>query len=314
MANNVTKIIAGLLIAIAVLLGIYAWMLGRSSSYPAPAQPAVAANPVPVVIATRTLAVGQPIAADALKVQPIAPAPSGAVSDPDTLVGRIPARDIPASAPVVSDALVSGLAEDVQPGERAVAVRVDETNAVGNRLRPGNFVDVFLNLKREGGGAMFDGEISQTQARLLMSKVRVLSFGDATPARDSGSNTNGNNGQPSNARIAVLAVPIAQVDALTLGEASGRLTLALRNPRDDELAMQTVAVRTDNKLSPSALAAAGVSLQQLSGTPRTAVANVNVPPLPSRLPPVVRSGGGGSGGGGGSIEVIRGGRLETVAY
>ncbi|HDR9487255.1 TPA: Flp pilus assembly protein CpaB [Burkholderia aenigmatica] len=314
MANNLTKIIAGLLIAIAVLLGIYAWMLGRSTSRPVPVQPTVAANPVPVVIATRTLPVGQPIAADALKVQPTAPAPAGAFADPATLVGRVPARDIPASMPVVSDALVSGLAEDVQPGERAIAVRVDETNAVGNRLRPGNFVDVFVNLKREGGGGMFDGEVSQTQARLLMSKVRVLSFGDATPERDSGSNTNGNNGQPSNTRIAVLAIPTAQVDALTLGEASGRLTLALRNPRDDELATQTVAVRTDNKLSPSALAAAGVSLQQLSGTSRTAVANANVPPLPSRLPPAVRPGGSGSSGGSGSIEVIRGGRSETVAY
>ncbi|RQS13206.1 Flp pilus assembly protein CpaB [Burkholderia sp. Bp8998] len=311
MANNLTKIIAGLLIAIAVLLGIYAWMLGRSTSRPVPVQQAAAASPVPVVIATRTLQAGQPIAADALKVQPTAPAPGGVFADPATLVGRVPARDIPASAPIVSDALVSGLAEDVQPGERAIAVHVDETNAVGNRLRPGNFVDVFVNLKREGGGAMFDGEVSQTQARLLMSKVRVLSFGDATPDRDSGNNTNGNNGQPSNARIAILAVPTAQVDALTLGEASGRLTLALRNPRDDELATQTVAVRTDNKLSPSALAAAGVSLQQLSGTSRTAVANVNVPPLPSRLPPATRPGGSGGGGG---IEVIRGGRSETVAY
>ncbi|KWI57983.1 Flp pilus assembly protein CpaB [Burkholderia pseudomultivorans] len=311
MANNLTKIIAGLLIAIAVLLGIYAWMLGRSTPHPAPVQPTVAANPVPVVVATRTLHVGQPIAADALKVQPIASVPAGAFADPAVLVGRVPARDIPASAPVVSDALVSGLAEDVQPGERAIAVRVDETNAVGNRLRPGNFVDVFLNLKREGN-SMLDGEVSQTQARLLMSKVRVLSFGDATPDRDSGNNTNGSNGQPSGVRIAVLAVPTAQVDALTLGESSGRLTLALRNPRDDELAMQTVAVRTDNKLSPSALAAAGVSLQQLSGTPKSAAANMNVPPLPSRLPPAVRTVRGG--GSGNSIEVIRGGRSETVAY
>jgi len=311
MANNLTKIVAGLLIAIAILLGIYAWMLGRSTSRPVPAQQAIAASSVPVVFATRTLPVGQSIAADALKVQPTASAPAGAFADPAVLVGRVPAKDIPASAPVVSEALVSGLAEDIQPGERAIAVRVDETNAVGNRLRPGNFVDVFVNLKREPSSAMLDGEVSQTQARLLMSKVRVLSFGDATPERDSGSNTNGNNGQPSNARIAVLAVPTAQVNALTLGESSGRLTLALRNPRDDELATQTVAVRTDNKLSPSALAAAGVSLQQLSGTPRTAVANANVPPLPSRLPPSVRSGGSGSGG---SIEVIRGGRSETVSY
>jgi pilus assembly protein CpaB len=307
MANNLTKIIAGLLIAIAILLGLYAWVLGRSAPTPASVSQTVAASLVPVVVSTRPLLAGQPITADALKLQPTAPAPTGAFGDPSLLVGRVPAKDIPASSPIIAGALVSGLAEDVQPGERAVAVRVDETNAVGNRLRPGNFVDVFLNLKREGGGTMIDGEVSQTQARLLLSKVRVLSFGDATPDRDSGNNTNGNNGQPSSARIAVLAVPTAQVDALTLGEASGRLTFALRNPRDDDLAMQTVAVRTDNKLSPSAVAAAGVSLTQLSGTARTPVPNANVPPLPSRLPPAVRPIGGG-------IEVIRGGRSETVAY
>jgi len=266
----------------------------------------VSATAVPVVIATRALPSGQPIPADALKIQATAPAPAGAFSDLVPLVGRVPTRDIPASTPVVADALVSGLAEDVQPGERAVAVRVDETNAVGNRLRPGNFVDVFLNLKREVGSTMLDGEVSQTQARLLLSKVRVLSFGDATAERGSGNN--GGNGQPTGARIAVLAVPTAQVDALTLGEASGRLTFALRNPRDDDLALQTVAVRTDNKLSPSALAAAGVSLQQLSGTPRTPVASANLPPLPSHLPPPARPSGGGG------IEVIRGGRSETVAY
>ncbi|WP_396330376.1 Flp pilus assembly protein CpaB [Burkholderia anthina] len=309
MANKLTKIIAGLLIAIAVILGIYAWMLGRSSSHPvAPAGQPIAASPMPVVVATRALVAGQPISADALKIQPIAPVPVGSFSDPSAVVGRVPASDIPASSPVVGGALVSGLAEDVQPGERAVAIRVEESNAVANRLRPGNFVDVFLNLKRDPGGAMLDSEIGQTQARLLLSKVRVLSFGDATPDRDAGA-ANGNNGQPTGVRIAVLAVPTPQVDALTLGEGSGRLTLALRNPRDDEMAAQTVAVRTTQaNLSPSAIAATGVSLQQLSGTHGGSVApNPSVPPLP-RLTPAVRPSGGGG------IEVIRGGRSETVVY
>lgn len=116
MANNLTKIIAGLLIAIAVLLGIYAWMLGRSSPAPVPGQQIAAATQVPVVIAMRTLPAGQPITADALKVQPTASMPAGAFGSAAELVGRVPTRDIPASSPVVSGALVSGLAEDVQPG------------------------------------------------------------------------------------------------------------------------------------------------------------------------------------------------------
>jgi len=299
MANNMTKIIAGLLIAIAVLLGIYAWMLGRG-----PAQPAIAAAPqataakaVPMVVAARLLPAGQPITADALKVEQTPVLPTGAFSDPAALVGRLPASDIMAASPVLAAALTSGLADLVAPGERAVAVKVDETNAVGNRLRPGNFVDVFMNLKREGGGSGLSGaEISRSQARLLLSKVRVLSFGDATPDHD------GVSGPTGGARTVVLSVPTAQVDALTLAEASGRLTIALRNPHDDETAAQTVAMRAANGLAPSAVAAAGVLLDELAASRAGLPRDVRAP-----RPAVPAKRGGG-------IEVIRGGRVETVAY
>ncbi|KVT29702.1 Flp pilus assembly protein CpaB [Burkholderia ubonensis] len=300
MANNLTKIIAGLLIAIAVLLGIYAWMLGRGPARaPAPVVvQAAVTKTVPLVVAARLLPAGQAITADGLKIVQAPMLPAGAFSDPDALVGRVPANDILDASPVLAAALTSGLADQVAPGERAVAVRVDETSAVGNRLRPGNFVDVFLNLKREGGaGGQAGSEIPRTQARLLLSKVRVLAFGDATPDRD------GAAGPTSMARTAVLAVPTAQVDALTLADANGRLTLALRNPHDDEIAAQTVAMRTMGELGPSAVAATGVALDELSAsrarsTPRE--------PAAPRAPVVARAGGG--------IEVIRGGRAETVAY
>ncbi|WP_126285677.1 Flp pilus assembly protein CpaB [Burkholderia stagnalis] len=300
MANNLTKIIAGLLIAIAVLLGVYAWMLGRGPAHPpAPvAVPAAAAKTVPIVVAARLLPAGQPIAADALKVAQVPILPTGGFSDPMPLVGRVPANDILEASPVLATALTSGLADQVAPGERAVAVKVDETNAVGNRLRPGNFVDVFLNLKRDGGGVGQAGaEIPRTQARLLLSKVRVLAFGDATPERD------GAAGASSMARTAVLAVPTAQIDALTLAEASGRLTLALRNPHDDEAAAQTVATRTMGDFGPSAVAAAGVGLDELSASRARAAPRE---PAAPRAPVTARAGG--------SIEVIRGGRAETVAY
>ncbi|MGU7779835.1 Flp pilus assembly protein CpaB [Burkholderia sp. PU8-34] len=300
MANHLTKIIAGLLIAIAILLGIYAWMLGRHQVRPAESQPqAAVVKAVPIVVAARLLPAGQPITADALKLGQAPALPTGGFSDPAVLVGRVPASNILVASPVLENALTSGLADQVASGERAVAVKVDESNAVGNRLRPGNFVDVFLNLRRDGAGGVQSGtEIPMTQARLLLSKVRVLSFGDATPDRDGGASATGT------VRTAVLAVPTAQIDALTLAEASGRLTLALRNPNDDEIAVQTVAMHTAGNLGPSAVAAAGMSLDELSAG-RTR--NAPRAPAAPRAPVVARSGGG-------SIEVIRGGRTEKVAY
>lgn len=302
MANNLTKIVAGLLIATAVLLGIYAWMLGRGSAARAPvavAQPAAVTKTVPIVVAARLLPAGQPITADALKLAQTPVLPTGAFSDPEALVGRVPANDILAASPVLVGALTSGLADQVSPGERAIAVKVDETNAVGNRLRPGNYVDVFLNLKREGGGVGQAGtEIPRTHARLLLSKVRVLSFGDAAPDRDL------NAGPAGGARTVVLAVPTGQVDALTLAESSGHLTLALRNPHDDEVASQTVAMRAAGDMAPSAMAAAGVSLDELSAS-RGNNARAPRPAIAPRVSATSRSGG--------NIEVIRGGRIETVA-
>jgi pilus assembly protein CpaB len=212
-------------------------------------------------------------------------------------------------APVLDAQLSSGIAEHIQPGERAVAVRVDESNAVGNRLRPGNLVDVFFTLKRDGatGGS---AEVEQTQTRLLLSRVRVLAFGrgEAADARGDGNAV---------ARTAVLAVPVADVDPLTLAEGAGRLVLALRNPRDEEVAdnaalpaygsVLKTGLTNAAQASPSTHAAAGIALDQLSGGARPQPAA----PLKNngtRVPPRIVAGTRHD------IEVIRGGRAETVAW
>ncbi|KVE26074.1 Flp pilus assembly protein CpaB [Burkholderia singularis] len=301
MATHLTKIIAGLLIGLAILLGIYAWLLARQPASVAPsAASAVAIRTVPVVVAARTLPAGQPIPADALKVQQVQTPLAGVFSNPALVAGRVPAADIAAQSPVLEGGLMSGLADQIAPGERAVAIKVDETNAVGSRLRPGNFVDVFVNLKRDGGFGATGAEIARSQARLLLSRVRVLAFGDATPDRDGAPGPAG-----VSVRTAVLAVPTAQVDALTLAEASGRLVLALRSPRDAEVAAQTVAARTANGAGPSDLAASGLSLAELSRSNGAAAAVRQAEP--ARAPAAQQHAGGG-------IEVIRGGRVETLAY
>ncbi|OLL32045.1 Flp pilus assembly protein CpaB [Burkholderia sp. SRS-W-2-2016] len=312
---NLTKILAGVLIAIALLLGLFAWSLSRR---PAP----VAAAPVaeasfPVVVATRTLPGGKPITVDALRVQKLPINPNGAFTDPSQLLGRVPNADIGPDSPVLEAQLSSGLAERIEPGERALSVRVDEGNAVGNRLRPGNFVDVFFTLKRDGNPGS-GAEIDRTQARLLLSKVRVLAFGGATTTSDAGGDPNGL------VRTAVLAVPVADVDRLTLAESSGRLVLALRNPKDPEVldqdslpaypaVLKTAARAGAEPLPDSTRAAAGVALDALSGVGNGA-ARPAAPRAPTAAPMAPTRVAGNTGGAKGGIEVIRGGRAETVAW
>jgi pilus assembly protein CpaB len=316
---NLTRILAGVLIVLALLLGIFAWTLSRRP----PVHPAasVAQATFPVVVAVRPLPAGKPISVAALRTETLPINPNGAFSDPSQLAGRVPVTDIGVQSPVLESQLSSGLAERIEPGERAIAVRVDESNAVGNRLRPGNFVDVFFTLKRDSNGTG-SAEIDRSQARLLMSKVRVLAFGNATVSADTPGDANGM------LRTAVLAVPVADVDKVTLAESAGRLVFALRNPKDSEVVDEAAFAAPAGVLKiaanapagaatqDSTLAAAGVALNELSGSAGN-TANMSRPAvIPHTNSPVIRASTrvmAGTDTSGGSIEVIRGGRTETVA-
>ncbi|CAG9195310.1 Flp pilus assembly protein RcpC/CpaB [Paraburkholderia tropica] len=319
---NLTKIAAGLLIAAALLLGLFAFMLARRAP-PAPVAPTQPAASVtqpltPVVVAARTLPAGQLIPADALRVQPLRTQPAGSASDVQVIAGRVPLADIAADTPVLETQLSSSLASSLAAGERAVALRVDENNAVGNQLHAGNYVDVFFTLRRDGAsGGTGSAEIDRTQARLLISKARVLVFGNPADSANGGAGgtqrTNGFGTQNATPRTAVLAVPLTEVNELALAQSQGQLILALRNPTDNDAldpnafgpqpgVLRVVAHGTPDN---STRAAAGVALDQLAGAQASRQA----------APVAHRAGAGGSArASGGGLEVIRGGRAETVAW
>ncbi|WP_433851938.1 RcpC/CpaB family pilus assembly protein [Stenotrophomonas nitritireducens] len=146
-----------------------------------------------------------------------------------------------------------------------MAVPVDELASAGNRVSPGDHVDVFMSLPgvADAGGSRQGG----TQARLLLSRLRVLGYGDrdmlsatptvATPAQEDakppepgsraasivGPGSSGAAGQTATpARTAVLAVPVEMIGRLLLGAQGGKLFLALRNPIDTAVADNTLFV------------------------------------------------------------------------
>lgn len=326
---NLSKIIAAILVLLAILLGVYAWMLGRKPAA-APPAPTAAAAPVtptttfPVVFIAKPVAAGTPIPADALRIEQLPVNPPDALHDIGTATGRIPVFDMAANSPVLESQLVSGLALRVQDGERAVAIKADEIMGVGNRIRPGDFVDVFFVLKTD------NKEIDNSQVRLLLARKRVLAFGNASidgmPSKDASNNAQQRADVP---RTAVLAVPIEEVNSLTLVENSGRLVLALRNPADTSVPDPSLFAEL-----PAALTArpvkAGQALPVLSGIDkaqaglavtdfaalgerRPRATNVSAPartPLPVRTSantaPRPRSGN--------EVEVIRGDKRETLSY
>lgn len=329
---NLTKIIAAILVLLAIALGGYAWMLSRQAPAAVAATTGPTAAPAktqqavvyPVVVAAKALPAGQAIPADALRVERLTINPVGAFNDVTAATGRVPVLDLAEGAPLMENQLVSGLALRIAEGERAVAVKADEVMGVGNKIQPGDFVDVFIMLKAD------NKDVDRSQARLLLSRKRVLAFGNASvdglPSKTADKSTAQQAQRAEPARTAVLAIPVNDVNRLTIGDASGRLLLALRNPTDMSEPDPRLFAELPTALQPAQTRAgeprraplegldraqAGLTAADLvtggkviTGRPQTAevrpVAGGARPADPART--------------GLQVEVIRGERSETVNY
>lgn len=321
--SSISKIIAGVLLVAGLVLAFLAWRLA-SHSGPPPANPspvatAPAATPAPqvtlhdVVVAKEAIAAGTRIdAATMLTVAQWQVALSNSFNTPAPLEGAVARVDIAAGDPIVPSLLAQGLAKQLKPGERAVGIAVDEVVGGGNRIAPGDLVDVFFMVEK-------GQEISGGQARLLQSQLRVLAFGKSSvDGPEEKSVLQQGPGQP--ARTAVLAVPVEQINELILASRAGRLQLALRPVGDDAVPDATLFAKrgtvlpTRADLTPAQREAlltgpnrafAGDSLVQLEGATPAARAPANRVSAPTA----------GSGGGGGrTVEIVRGDKSERVRY
>lgn len=295
-----------------------------------PARTAAQAASAPVVVAVKPLLPGTPIASDAVKVMSYPLAPEGALTSVSQAVGQIPQATIGSGAPVLKSALLSGLSLHVQSGFRAVAIHVDKVIAVGDHLHPGDYVDVFFSLPAAqafGAAAQQAVVAGPAQARMLLSDLRVLAVGPQTVARTlpvasapaqafgpAGQQTRPNEAPPNPPTSVVLQVPTGEVAELVMAEASGKLQLAMRNPKDTEQpdtasfptplpaiepTLLPVAQRKQALEIPENKAYAGLTLPGLRG-PETPVQarvtnGVKPPPKPT-------------------VEIYRGDQKQTVAY
>lgn len=177
---KLTRIAAVALIALALLLAVVAFLVSRRAAPTVVAAPQVAGQPQqwPVVEAAGELPAGRPISAADLRIGSAPQAPQGGYASIAEATGAVPVHAIAAGTALNSALMARGYALRLNPGERALAVPVDELVAAGNRILPGDYVDVFLNLRAPQGM----GTEGQAQARLLLSRMRVLSYGAADTA------------------------------------------------------------------------------------------------------------------------------------
>ncbi len=295
-------------LALVVLGGGLAWMaflVSGPARAPVAPTPGTVAPTVSMVVASKALSAGHLLQAEDVRLQPVAMLPPGAVALEASVLGRTLAQPAAEGDPVIASRLLGGIAAGLQAGERAVAIKVDESSAVGHKLAPGDWVDVLVVLRKDSQ------EVDATQARQLLARKRVLAYGsqmEGAAGKDSADEA-ARTGQPP--RTAVLAVQAQEVNALLLAERQGQVLLALRNPLDREDAPSRVAVPSTEV----------VVLEQLARTaPGRALPPSQTASLLTAhhgLPPAARRPGGEGSpprATGLAVEVLRGNRSETVHY
>lgn len=229
------------ILAVVLAIGalVMAWSGYRMSTKAAAPATAPAPPPTyPQVVALREIPAGVLLKEEDVQVLPMPQRdPHGFDSAADA-AGKLVIEPIHQGRPVLAShfARMSPAAEALQPGERGVAVKVNEVIGAGGYLNPGDHVDVLVYLRG-------DRETANTSsAQMVLRNLRVLAFGDqlnghgegeaepsmldAAAPKDEGKKDE----KKANKEVksALLAVPEKDVTRLMLADSSGTLRLALR--------------------------------------------------------------------------------------
>lgn len=179
----------------------------------------------PVVVASRDIPEGSTIDRIALTtVQwPVATAPVGAFTSTDSVAGRVTRVAVFNGEAIVPGRLAPvgtgpGLELKIPPGQRAMAVRINDVAGISGLLQPNSRVDVLVTIHEENS--------PKQVAKLFMSNMLVLSVGTEVQ-RDA-------TGKPINATTVTLAVTPEEAERLAIAMNTGSIQLVLRGYGDPD--------------------------------------------------------------------------------
>jgi len=238
MQSRTARNLAILMILVALGLGLFAMRLVRDLRKPTRTEVVVdVRDELPrVVVARQRLAEGARVAAESIGLEAVSVIPEGAFRETEELIGRKVHEPVGQGETLLSKHFrpPGPVASRIRPGERAVAVMVDDVIGLGGFIQPDDRVDVLLYLAK-------DQEVAGSEARVLLENIRVIAYGANLERRELATDD-----APDRARTAVLAVSEADADRLMLGASKGRLRLALRGDPTDEEQEAAVAVARDD--------------------------------------------------------------------
>ena len=297
MNSRVMLVLAVLLIVGAAIAGYLGYKTTQDAKFAAEqaareaevvkAQAVVVPGKVPVVVAAREIPAyktidAQDVVLDYIKVEP--PYTFRAAED---LIGQVLQVPIQPGTLISQEHLQPGseIARLLKPGERAVAIAIDEVVGGGGFVQPGDIVDVLLF-------AQGDNRPSAS-AQIVMRALRVVGFGVQLIGPEGGPQTaeskDGQRAERQRARTAVLAVAEDDVTRLMLASSIGTLRLAIR-PASEAIADAELAESEEqSNLTPAQKAAA--AKKKAAEESKLLRASAIVPPTVAERQPAAAGGG-----------------------
>lgn len=181
---------------------------------------------VAVVVVKQNIPAFKVLTVDDLSVDYLKVAPPRSYRTVEELIGQQVQVDLEAGAILELGSLQPGsdIARLLKPGERAIAIPVDEVIGGGGFVQPGDTIDLLLFLRGENG--------ARDSAQVVMQSLRVLGFGADIINPEGGVETPeqraGRQNERARARSAVLAVAEKDVTRIMLASSLGTLRMATR--------------------------------------------------------------------------------------
>lgn len=200
-------IIAGLLASV----GVSRLLLGGHS------------NGSSIVVASHALDPGQTLSPNDLKTiaWPSDSRPGDSFGSIDKLVGRVVRQAVYPGELIMNTDLAAegargGLASTIEPGKRAITVRVNDVIAVAGFAFPGSYVDVLVSAKNPGG---------EQFSKIVLHRVKILAIAQDTSADPT---------KPKVVNAVTLELAPDEAEELDLARSVGTLSLVLRNELDKQ--------------------------------------------------------------------------------
>ncbi|MBI5041312.1 MAG: Flp pilus assembly protein CpaB [Gammaproteobacteria bacterium] len=269
MSHRMLRVLAVLLALGSAAVGYVGYRLSQRQAVDhtaaTDAVPTLPADTHPVIVAVRAIPAGRSITSEDFTLVAFPVRPANTYSKPNDIIGKTPSLAIAAGeAPLERHFLPgSSLARAVRPGERAIAVKVDEVIGGGGLVQPGDYVDVLLYLR--GGNQ----ELPKSTAQIVLKHARVLAYGEAVIGTSGEADSK--ESQNTAGRSAVLAVPLEHAPAVMLAASAGTLRLAVYGVEEAQAAH---AQATTSNMRPLTLSE--LTQQRRSEPTQKSVPTVNV--------------------------------------